>query len=727
MDNTQIKMIQDKLLNDLNAEQRISVLYDNGPLRIIASAGSGKTKVLTRKVAYLIEAAGVDSSKILAITFTNKAASEMKSRIDTYLSEENNKVFATTFHSLCSYILRQDINKLNRSNDFYIVDKKDQKDTLKRIYSSMDINDSILSYSDIMEFIQVVKINNTDLEHHKEIYKNNDSELLKIEVFKRYERILNESNGLDFHDLLIWTDKLFNEVPYARQKWENRFDYVMVDEFQDTNAIQYDIVKVLAKKAHITIVGDPDQTIYSWRGAKVDLIINFDKDFKDTKTITLNQNYRSTKKILEKANNLIKHNKNRIAKDLITDNEEGEDVTFFHAFSMEAEATWVVKKINELKKNKNQLKQIAIFYRSNYYSRPFEEALIKENINHRIFGGERFFERKEIKDAIAFLRTIFDGNNISLLRIINTPSRKIGSVAIRNLEAFSYKKQKSIFETIFDHLKDKDFPMKTSAKHQLHRLISTILKYRKALETNSIEKVLDKFLQEIEYYESIKGDTNLRGSAIDNIKELLRSINEWEANNPDKGIKDYLDNISLISSTNDDDSITNFVSLMTIHAAKGLQFDNVFIVGLSNEIFPSMHSREGDFFSSSAEKLEEERRLAYVAITRAKKLLFISDSRGTLFNTRSVKTPSRFLKEMGINVNDFVVENISSEDDATIEMKTIEDRVIEIGDVISHSMFGEGIVIDIINDTVKIKFNNSNYGVKQIIKNHKSFTVLSSK
>lgn len=711
------------LLDDLNKEQRAAVLYDQNPLRIIASAGSGKTKVLTRKVAHLILVNGVPSSRILAITFTNKAASEMKTRINTYVDVSQN-VMAMTFHAICSRILRHDINKLGRSNDFYVLDKRDQKDILKRIYNSFDLNDDILSYSDMNDFIQVVKIKNLNVDDLEKQNVDNKVEKLKIKVYREYNKILIRSNSLDFHDLLIWTKKLFDEISYIKEKWSNRFDYVLVDEFQDTNQIQFDIVKVLASNAHITIVGDPDQTIYSWRGANMNIMLNFEAEFKNTKTITLAQNYRSTKKILSYANKLIKHNKNRLDKTLYTENEEGESANYFHAFSVDAEATWVIKRINELKKEKNQLKSIAIFYRSNFYSRSFEEALIRENINHRVFGGERFFERKEVKDALAFLRVIYDGNNISFLRIINTPSRKIGSSTIEKLREYAVKNNSLIYDICIKNINKADFPVTGKTRLALFNLLKLTLKYRKSLESNSINVVLDKFLEEVKYYEDISERSNLRGSAIDNIKELLRSIEEWIKKNPKGKVQDYLENVSLLSSTMEDENVNNYISLMTIHAAKGLQFDNVFIVGFSDQIFPSIRSLEADNFSSPKQKLEEERRLAYVAITRAKKRLFLSDSRGLYLNTNSLKIPSRFLKEMGIPINKYLSVTSPIDGDLDVTTETIIERDINIGDIISHSAFGEGNVIDIMGETIKVKFNNKKYGVKQLMKAHSSYTIL---
>lgn len=719
----------EKILSGLNDEQKLAVLHFESPLRIIASAGSGKTKVISRKILYLINMEKVPTSSILAITFTNRAASEMSQRIKAKSYSNSEGLTTTTFHSLCAMILRQDIDKIGRKKDFHIVDKKDMKAIITNIQQKLGINNDDLNYKDVIEFIHIAKIKELDLAEYIKEKHNNEDAKNKVRILKYYKKELIKANSLDFHDLLLFTKKLFQQNEQVREKWANKYKYLLVDEFQDTNDIQYFIVKTLAQNAHITIVGDPDQTIYSWRGACVDLMINFDQDFTNCKTIKLSQNYRSTKKIIEAANNLISHNKNRLDKKLYTQNEEGEDIEYFRAYDTEAEAKWVVNKINELKKQKNQLKSIAIFYRSNYYSRTFEEELVRANINHKIYGGERFFERKEVKDVLAFLRLLYDKNFLSLDRVINIPARGLGSVSKAKLFEYAegFKKSENSELKVIDVIKARinhmDFPIKGEKRKQLFKFVKNILKYSKMLEEGKISKTLDEFLEQIEYYKYIQEQTSLRGAPINNVNELISSIKAWESENKDKSMREYLEHVALMTSTTDEETTKNYISLMTIHSAKGLQFDNVFLVGMTNDIFPAAKARSRDYFSDEVQKMEEERRLAYVAITRAKKRLFLSDCRGYNYQSETTKTPSYFLKEMGINLHSSIPKIISDELMPVEELSLEQERDLFEGDIISHSKYGEGIIKEVIGDTVIIDFGIDE-GEKQILKNHNSFKLL---
>lgn len=712
---------KEMIVHELNEQQKEAVLYFDSPLRIIAGAGSGKTRVLTRKMAYLINEVGIPASQILAVTFTNKAANEMSERVYQYCNLQNNeKLNISTFHSLCAKILRIESQAANLKSDFQIIDESDKKEIINKICKSLDLDTQDITDKNIIKLFSWAKINMYDDEDLATIMKKkNEYNETIIVLYKKYNEILEKEKYLDFDDLILKTNELFRNNPEIADKWSKKYSFILVDEFQDTSLNQYEIIKVLtSKNTHITIVGDPDQTIYSWRKADVNLILNFDKDFPNTKTIILNTNYRSTKRILVAANNLIKYNKNRFVKDLITKNEEGESIEFNHAFSPEAEARWVVQKINELKKKKVQLKNIAIFYRSNWYSRAFEEELINEGINHKIFSGQKFFHRKEIKDSLAFLRVIYDGSDVSLHRILNVPPRKIGAVALEKIEKKVEEVNKSIYDTLIEHYMDITVTKET--KKEIVKLLNAIRKYRKALETNKIHLVLDKFLEEIGYYEYIKGDANLRGTAWENVKELISSIAEWEKRNPNKGTSEYLEHVSLLSAGDEFDNFNNYVSLMTVHAAKGLEFDNVFIVGLSDQLFP--HNRSLTSSDNEEEQLEEERRLAYVAVTRAKNKLFISDSRGYLYNQME-KTPSRFISEMGINLNDFIIQdNIVSNFDENENGKKTTIKFVP-GDIISHTIYGEGEVLQVTPFSIIVKFIKYD-APKTLTKNHSSIRLL---
>lgn len=709
------------ILADLNNEQEEALLYFDTPLRLIAGAGSGKTRVLTRKIAYLINDVGIPANQILAVTFTNKAAAEMRERVQQYcILQEGEKINAQTFHSLCSKILRFDGQEIGIKNDFVIIDEIEKKQIINRICKTIDYDPDTIDTKSLIKLFSWAKVNMYDEQDLKQqMIKKGDFNEVILNLYQKYNEILRKEKYLDFDDLIIKTNELFKKSISAAEKWSKMYSFILVDEFQDTSLQQYEILKVLTSKgAHITIVGDPDQTIYSWRKADVNLILNFDKDFPNTKTIVLNTNYRSTKKILNSANNLIKHNSKRYIKDLVTENEEGDDIIFNHAFSQEAEARWVIHKINELKKNKVQLKNIAIFYRSNWYSRVFEEALINEGIHHKIFSGQKFFHRKEIKDVLAFLRVIYDGSDVYLQRILNVPPRKIGAVALEKIEKKVEETGLSLFDTLVEHHKNLKLPKDTVK--EIINLLNSINFCRKALENNKISLVLDEMLTRINYYDYIKADPNLKGTALENVKELINSIDEWEKKNPDKKINQYLEHVALLSAGDEFDNFSNYVSLMTVHAAKGLEFENVFIVGLSDQLFP--HNRSLTSSDDEKEQLEEERRLAYVAVTRAKKRLFISDSRGTLITTKEEKIPSRFISEMGINIDNYIIQNnIVSSFDEENDKKTNNKFVV--GDFISHTTFGEGEVVSVDSMSIEVKFLKFDTP-KKLSKNHNSIRLL---
>ncbi|WP_426461563.1 ATP-dependent helicase [Mycoplasma hafezii] len=724
------------LLEGLNDKQREAVEYFDTPLRIIAGAGSGKTKVLTRKVAYLINDLGISPKNILGVTFTNKASNEMSDRISRYVNSTTERIQIYTFHSLCAQILRKHIRALGFHSNFLIIDEVDQIQILKNIYNRLGISTHEISYRSMLQYISWAKNLDLTMEELADKLKDEASEYVS-KVYQEYMNELAFKNSLDYDDLIIHTHILLSRRKDIAREYQKRFSYILIDEFQDTSIKQYEIIKAIAgKDTHITIVGDPDQTIYNWRGADVNLILNFDKDFPTAKTVVLDENYRSTKNILQAANKLIKHNKNRFNKDLVTSNEDGDPIEFYHGFNVEAEARWVVQKINELKKQKNQLKNIAILYRSNYYSRPFEEALIAEGINHKIFNGTKFFQRTEIKDAIAFLWVLENGQTVALERIINVPTRGIGEATLQKLNEYAREKRKTLFNCLKEDLKTLPVSPNIIAK-SIYPFMKTVLKYRALLRQRrqKISTILDSFLQEIKYYKHIEGNKNLRGSAIDNVKELINSIQTWEQKNPGKTVEDYLNTVALMSASDEYDNIPNYVSLMTVHSAKGLEYDNIFLVGLSEGIFPNVKAVKGtNLFSDKnladnvADNLEEERRLAYVAVTRARKKLFISDARGKIIGTEINKKPSRFIEEMGIDINDVILvtnhDNAFDDNDKTEEeLKQINKNII-VGDIVSHVVFGEGEVIDVNNYEIVVEFVKDK-SVKTLNKFHPSVKLIS--
>ncbi|WP_128008698.1 UvrD-helicase domain-containing protein [Mycoplasma sp. ATU-Cv-508] len=701
-------------LMQLNTQQQAAVLHVQGPLAVIAGAGSGKTRMLTSKIAYLIVDIGISPERVLAVTFTNKATNEMRERVVEMIGSQAEKAQISTYHSLCAKILRSEIGHFGYPTHFNIIDGADQKQILDTIYKMHGASAKQFTHSSMLDYISRNKVLNIS-PSQKMSEARKDYEKLEAAVYRDYQQELERVKALDFDDLIIFVHKLFKENPNARARWSQKFDYVLVDEFQDTSYTQYEILETLASRGNITIVGDPDQTIYTWRWADVDLINNFQKYFKGAKIIKLEQNYRSTQLILNHANKLIKHNRMRIDKNLYTNNDQGEGIEFFSAFSDEAEARWIVQKIYELKKNKTQLKDIAIIYRANYISQSIERALIRGNVNYVVFGGTRFYQRKEIKDAISYLKIISNGDEVSVLRMINVPPRSLGGTTVAKLVEFAKKVGKPLLSALTDHFQD--LPLQIKQRNELATFINLINKYRVALKTNPIAKVLRSFLIEINYLDLWKAPEDK--SRLENINELIRSIDVWQKEHQDKQLADYLEEIVLyidyenISRTND------FVSLMTAHAAKGLEFKNVFIAGFSESVFPS--ARAIDEGGEAA--LEEERRLAYVALTRAMKKVFISSSRGYSIDYKSQKRPSRFLKEMGINTSrftkSFIAENLDS------EAINLANENIVAGDRVSHIIFGEGTVINVNNELIDINFRKP-YGVKTLMKNHKSIERIGS-
>lgn len=646
----------------------------------------------------------------------------MLERVEQIIGIKAKNMIISTFHSLCNYFLQREyanFYKDTRKKKFVILDREDQKSVLRTIYKANDLSASSIDYGSILEYISYHKINFISPE---ELTNSSDEELDEIEknkifIYEEYQKTLSNSNSLDFDDLMIKTKEILLADQEILIRWQNKFSYFLIDEFQDTSKLQYEIITLLAKSDNITIVGDPDQTIYSWRGADISFINNFDKLHENTTTITLHQNYRSTKKILNAANNLIKYNTNRLEKNLDTQNPEGVDIQFSVANTQEFETMWIISKINELKKNKVQLKDIAILYRSNYYSRAIEDALITDGIPHKIIGGQKFYERTEIKDALTFLRCIWSPNDIALERVINIPSRKIGSTTLKKLHDFANAKNLDLWESWIQNFKEINISNET--KKNLFDFINCLLKHRAALSKKiPIYQVLESFLNEVGYIKYLTSSQSITNttSRLDNIKELLKAIKTWTEKNRDKNIDDYLEEVALINLHNDDSTNINYISLMTVHAAKGLEFKNVFVIGLNEGVFPTNRAleneKEGDGFL-----IEEERRLAYVAITRAKERLFLSACRGPQFNNnKTVSNPSQFLDEMGLNLSFFKTEEI----DTNKIINFYKDREFSPGTKIIHTNFGEGIVLDVNGDTIVVEFKNKAFGIKQVLKNHKS-------
>ena len=711
----------DKLLNK---NQKEAATYLDSHLRIIAGAGSGKTRVITYRIAYLIDEIGVDPRKILAITFTNKAANEMKERVVDLLGVHALGSLICTIHSLCVRILRQHINVINYPSNFTIMDEEDQKALIKKIYNQLQIDAKTISIKSMIATISNYKMANITPEKALEFAGSFQGEIKKAKVYKEYLEYQENHFLLDFDDLLLKTVYIFENYPDVLEKWQYRFQYIHVDEFQDVGNIEYRLVKLMSDKAITCVVGDPDQTIYSFRGANVNYILDFDKDFKPCKTIILNQNYRSTGNILNISNCLIRKNQNRLEKELFTEATGGGEVIHYTAKNEQDEAEYICSEIEKIINDVDGVnyRNFAILYRANYLSRTIEQCLISHGIDYRIFGGLKFFSRKEIKDALSYLQLVCNGEDLAFERIINVPSRGIGKKTMENIQAVAKNNHVSLYEalTLFsDQIK-----LSSKAKKEIRILVAAI---EKARQSNlPLHEMFENLLNDIGYIEML--NKNLEENRIDNIHELQRSIYEFENQNPDLAtIENYLQEIALYTD-NDDNDDSQYVSLMTIHMAKGLEFDYVFVLGLSEGIFPSFRA-----LSESDEGIEEERRLAYVAFTRAKKQLYLTDSEGFSFVTDSPKISSRFVEEIGkegikhlgtrprFKTSNYINTNLSK--DELVGNNQVSDWAS--GDFVIHDTFGKGVVVKVNGNTLDIAFELP-AGLKTLMAGHKALKKLTN-
>lgn len=693
-------------IDDLNKEQQKAVLETEGPLLILAGAGSGKTRVLTTKVAYLIEEAGISPYNILAITFTNKAAKEMSNRLYRLIGDKAKNVQVSTFHSFGVKILRENFKYLGYDKNFIIMDSEDSISVIKKILKEKGIDPKIYNPNAIKNKISSCK-NEMMSPKDYEKYVASDFEKIVLLVYELYEDTLKKNNSIDFDDLLILPIKLFRENPNILQNYQERFQYILIDEYQDTNEAQYILTKMIsAKYRNICCVGDVDQSIYSFRGANYKNILNFEKDYKDAKTIKLEQNYRSTTNILDAANDVIKNNKERKDKKLWSDKGTGDKITYYRAFNGIDEAQYVAREIKNLINNGIEYENIAVLYRTNSQSHVIEEEFLKNKIPYKIVGGIGFYSRKEIKDVLAYLRLIYnEKDNISLLRVINTPKRGVGSKTISNLIEKANNEGKSIYEVI---VSGKELEFK-----------NIIEKLKKFSESLTITELVDKILDITGIRKEYESDKTLESDIrLENLEELKTVTRTFEEKEGIVSLEDFLYEVSLVSDVNEYDEDKNRVSLMTVHSVKGLEFDYVFITGLEEGIFPHMNSL------MNISDLEEERRLCYVAITRAKEKLYLVNARlRMMFGHDCTNLPSRFIGEINKELLDgYVSEDNFKEEKIDIEEKFYKDDVdYKKDDYVYHEIFGQGKVINVSGSLVTIAFKHP-YGIKKLMKNHKSLS-----
>ncbi len=629
------------LIEGLNDKQKEAVLNTDGPCLVIAGAGSGKTKVLTHKIAYLMAEKNIKPWNILAITFTNKAANEMKQRVENLVGEAAKDMWIGTFHSICVRILRKTIDRIGFDSSFLIFDTSDQKTLIKECMKTLKIDDKMFTDKSVLAEISNGK--NEMLEPKAYMVKYaGDFRREKIgEIYELYQKRLKENNAIDFDDIINFTIKILTENPDILEYYSEKFKYILVDEYQDTNKAQFTLVTILASRyGNITVVGDNDQGIYSFRGADISNILNFEKDYPGTKIIKLEQNYRCTGNILNAANAVIKHNENKYEKKLWTQNNEGELPTIHRADDEYDEGRYIVEQINHLKREeyfKNS--DFVILYRMNSQSRAIEEILRREDIPYKIVGGLKFYERKEIKDIISYLRLIYNpSDNISLKRVINEPKRGIGKTSVDNVQEISENTGTSMFEII-----------KNAEQYGLNRLkansqefINLIEEMRSKINDLSISEIIKETLNKSGYVKALEAeDTTEAESRIQNLEEFLTVAIEFEEQEAENSLADFLEGITLSSDIDGMEETEDSVTLMTLHSAKGLEFNTVFLVGMEEGIFPGYKS------IGEPKELEEERRLFYVGITRAKRYLYLTCSRKrTIFGSTSYNAISRFVNEI---------------------------------------------------------------------------------
>lgn len=738
-------MAVDKILKELNPEQREAVQHLNGPLLVLAGAGSGKTRVLTRRIAYLIENYGVAPYNILAVTFTNKAANEMKERVASLLGGMEGSILVSTFHSFCVRVLRREIGKVGYESNFVIYDTSDQRSLMKNVLKELNIDIKKTKPRAVLSEISNAK---NELVGPEEYASKIGGFFMKLvsRAYNLYQEKLKDNNALDFDDLIMKTVELFREYEMVLDHYQERFKFISIDEYQDVNTAQYQLVQLLAEKyRNLCVVGDPDQGIYGFRGADIRNILNFEEDYPEAKVIKLEQNYRSSEKILDAADSVISNNVSRKEKKLWTDLGEGNDLNFYVAYNEKDEANYICKNINKLLRKGYSYQDISVLYRTNAQSRPIEDALLKYAIPYQIVGGVRFYDRMEIKDIIAYLRVIYNpDDDISLLRIINRPRRGIGDGTISKLQQFATEKGIGIYQA---GIRANEISQLGNAyQNRVKNFINMMESFREASEELAVNILTEKVLNETGYRHELEEDGSIQAqSRLENIQELFSVMEGFEDNEGRASLAAFLEEVSLISDVDNMDESGNHITLMTFHSAKGLQFPVVFMVGMEEGIFPHANS------IMEAEGIQEERRLCYVGITRAREELYLTMANERMrFGQHQKNPPSQFLREIpeslfadyneeeidgdyidmkrrelysspakkDINIKDIeddisqIIEEESQSDGLALEndspKKEKKKNKYRVGQKVYHPKWGVGKIIDIVNDNglkLKIKFS----------------------
>ncbi len=708
----------------LNKEQKEAVKHKDGPLLILAGAGSGKTRVITYRVAYLISEYKISPENILAVTFTNKAADEMKSRIRNVVGKAAEKIWISTFHSMGYRILRQFAPKLGFTKNFTIYDEDDRERLVKECMTLCKVSEKEIKPYKIIDYIQDNKDQLISAENYKKNYTVGTEALTFANIYLLYEEKLKRNNAMDFDDLIIKPIEIFEKYPDVLEFYREKFKYILIDEYQDINNSQYVLISMIAKKyQNICVVGDDDQSIYRFRGADITNILNFEDDYKNAKVIRLEQNYRSTKTILKAAHSVIKNNEGRKEKELWTENEQGEKINFYNANDEMDEADYVVKKIFNLIQEENiKLRDIAVFYRMNAQSRVMEDKLRRAGIPYRLVGGIQFYARMEIKDLFAYMRVISNHYDVlSFKRIINVPPRGIGDTTIDRLEQYGFENGLLMYEVLFKIEEIKD--IKESQKISLVKFREFIEDLYEKKDKIKMQEIIKEIISKTGYLNYWENDTDPRSKErVENIKELVSAIVEYEENNPGKNIEDFLNQVSLISEIDRWDKDANAITLMTMHSAKGLEFEVVFIIGMDEDIFPHKNCIQEE------NGIEEERRLCYVGITRAKRELYLlSALNRRRYGTIKSSTVSRFIKEIPLeilNIEGRMPPSLLSNADKLLSYK--EEKMYEIyddfecefkpGQIVKHTKMGTGTItkVEPYGDDVRLTVVFKNKGKKQL-------------
>lgn len=694
-------------INALNKAQKEAVLTEAQHVRIIAGAGSGKTRVLTTRITHLIQDKGIAPYRICAITFTNKAANEMKDRMESMLPQAVS-VHTSTIHALCVRIIREEYEALDLVRNFSILDTADQNSLMKEAYNKFEYDRKELTIREVLNYISSNKIAKVSVKNAEILANGNFMEEKKARLYKYYQERLKQLMALDFDDLLIKVDDLLKENEYVRNKWQSKFQVILVDEFQDVDVIQYGIIQSLAGNDNaLYVVGDPDQTIYTWRGADVDFITRFDRVYPDAVTITLNQNYRSTQHILNSANALINYNTDRPDKELFANKESDFQVEYASLGDQDDESYWIVSKILELKQAGGSYLDTAVLYRSNYLSRSLEKILMARQIPYVIYGGLRFYDQMEIKDLMSHLKMITHADDLSLRRSVISPRRGIGEKTLDNYFIRSIEDESSIYEVMLFDVQHHQ------ASKRVKDYVEMIENFKEVSKTLSIADLIDYVIIHSGLQSHfIKIDEEVR---IESMRELMSDATYFVDNYEDASLADYIQMVSLYG---DKGEVVegDYLRLMTVHAAKGLEFENVIIMGLSDNIFPNRNSvQEG------LSGLQEERRLMYVAITRAKERLFLTNNSGFNFIMGSYLRESRFIKEMELEKKKVKPEILAVDTRSAIHEFEAEMRPktrFKKADIIIHEAFGEGIVIAVEDSKLRIAFNFP-HGMKVIDRSYK--------